>query len=291
MLLRVRALVSVIVIFVPLALTVPKSFVALPSVIFPAVPEPELVKFAVPVETFAAPVCVIAPPALTVRPFAVIVPSTTAFVSTMVRFVPQAVMVPKSFVLLFRVILPAVPVPDETKFAAPLMVATPNCEMAPPEVTVRFDDVVVPSVTASVSVMVIFVPLAMTVPKLFVELPNRISPVATRLAVPLTQAGPVCVSVPVVLIVKFGVVSAGKVRQEPVILRLSRYQFAPIAPLTLTAPEPALIVSKPEVGLVTVTYLTITMPEPPAPPVAPPPPPPPVFAVPEVPLEALPPVA
>ena len=85
-------------------------------------------------------------------------------------------------------------------------------------------------------------PLAVTVPKSFVALFSVISPVATRLAVPVTQAAPVCVSVPVLLIVKFGVVSAGKVRQEPVILRLSRYQFAPIAPLRLTAPEPALIV-------------------------------------------------
>ena len=40
----------------PQAVTVPKSFVVLPSVILPAVPEPELVKLAVPVETFAGPV-------------------------------------------------------------------------------------------------------------------------------------------------------------------------------------------------------------------------------------------
>ena len=50
------AFVSTMVIFVPQALTVLKSFVVLPSVIFPAVPEPELVKLAVPVETFAGPV-------------------------------------------------------------------------------------------------------------------------------------------------------------------------------------------------------------------------------------------
>ena len=56
MLPRVRALVSAIVMFVPQAVTVPKSFVALLSVIFPAVPVPELVKLAVPVETFAGPV-------------------------------------------------------------------------------------------------------------------------------------------------------------------------------------------------------------------------------------------
>ena len=48
MLPRVRSLVSVIVIFVPLAVTVPKSFVALFSVILPAVPVPEETKFAVP---------------------------------------------------------------------------------------------------------------------------------------------------------------------------------------------------------------------------------------------------
>jgi hypothetical protein len=110
------------VIFVPLAKTVPKLFVALFSVILPATPEPELVKLAVPVETFAAPVWVIAPPELTVSPVAVIVPSTTLLVSLMVRVVPQAVTVPKLFVALLRVIFPAVPVPDDIKFAVPLIV-------------------------------------------------------------------------------------------------------------------------------------------------------------------------
>ena len=55
MLPNVRALVSVMVIFVPQAVTVPKLFVALFSVILPTVPIPELVKLAVPLETFAAP--------------------------------------------------------------------------------------------------------------------------------------------------------------------------------------------------------------------------------------------
>ena len=66
-----------------------------------------------------------APPVLTVSPFAVIVPSTKSFLSTMVRFVPQAVTVAKSFVALFKVIFPAVPAPDETKFAVPLIVRLP----------------------------------------------------------------------------------------------------------------------------------------------------------------------
>ena len=55
MLPNVRALVSVMVIFVPQAVTVPKLFVALFSVILPTGPIPELVKLAVPLETFAAP--------------------------------------------------------------------------------------------------------------------------------------------------------------------------------------------------------------------------------------------
>ena len=54
MLPRVRALVSMTVIFVPLAVTVPKSFVVLPRVILPAVPAPEFVRLAVPA-TMAAP--------------------------------------------------------------------------------------------------------------------------------------------------------------------------------------------------------------------------------------------
>ena len=41
MLPRVRALVSVMVRFVPQAVTVAKSFVELPSVMLPAVPEPD----------------------------------------------------------------------------------------------------------------------------------------------------------------------------------------------------------------------------------------------------------
>ena len=56
MLPKVRALVSLMLIFVPLAVTVPKLFVALLRMRFPSVPDPELVKLAVPLETFAAPV-------------------------------------------------------------------------------------------------------------------------------------------------------------------------------------------------------------------------------------------
>ena len=65
---RVSALVSVIVIFVPLAVTIPKSFVALSSVIFPAVPEPDDTKFAVPlIVRLPAPVCEIELPEISVR--------------------------------------------------------------------------------------------------------------------------------------------------------------------------------------------------------------------------------
>ena len=65
---RVRALVSEIVIFVPLALTVPKLFVLLPSVILPDVPTPDVTKFAVPLMVrLPAPVCVIELPEISVR--------------------------------------------------------------------------------------------------------------------------------------------------------------------------------------------------------------------------------
>ena len=68
-------------------------------------------------------------------------PRVRAFVSAMVRFLPLAVTVPKSFVELFRVILPAVPVPDETKIAVPLIVRlpTPVCVIELPEISVRQD--------------------------------------------------------------------------------------------------------------------------------------------------------
>ena len=68
MLPRVRALVSAMVRFVPQAVTVPKSFVALPSVIFPAVPEPDETKLAVPLMVrLPAPLCVIELPEISVR--------------------------------------------------------------------------------------------------------------------------------------------------------------------------------------------------------------------------------
>ena len=64
----VRLFNSLIVIFVPLALTVPKLFVALLSDIFPAVPVPEETKFAVPlIVRLPAPVCVIELPEISVR--------------------------------------------------------------------------------------------------------------------------------------------------------------------------------------------------------------------------------
>ena len=52
-------------------------------------------------------------------------PRVRALVSVIVIFVPLAVTVPKLFVALLRVILPAEPVPDETKFAVPLIVRLP----------------------------------------------------------------------------------------------------------------------------------------------------------------------
>ena len=57
----------------------------------------------------------------------------------MVIFVPQASTVLKLLFALFSVILPAVPVPDDTKFAVPPMVRfPPDCVIAPPEISVRF---------------------------------------------------------------------------------------------------------------------------------------------------------
>ena len=73
-----------------------------------------------------------------------VLPRIKAFVSVTVIFVPLAVTVPKLFVALFSVIFPAVPVPDETKFAVPLIVRLPApvCVIELPEIRVRF----VPSV-------------------------------------------------------------------------------------------------------------------------------------------------
>ena len=68
MLPRVRALVSAIVMFVPQARAVPKSLVVLPSVIFPAVPEPDETKLAVPLMIrLPAPLCVMELPEISVR--------------------------------------------------------------------------------------------------------------------------------------------------------------------------------------------------------------------------------
>ena len=66
--------------------------------------------------------------------------SIRSFESLTVIFVPLALTVPKLFVLLFRVTLPAVPVPDETKFAVPLMIRLPApvCVIVLPEIRVRF---------------------------------------------------------------------------------------------------------------------------------------------------------
>ena len=74
---RMVLFVLVIVIFVPEAATVEKLFVELESVMFPPVPEPELVMLAKP-STEDGPDCEMAPLAVTVRLFAVIVPRTKA---------------------------------------------------------------------------------------------------------------------------------------------------------------------------------------------------------------------
>ena len=73
-------------------------------------------------------------------PLPVMLSRVRALVSVMVRFVPQAVTVPKSFVLLPSVMLPAVPEPDETKFAVPLIVRLPApvCVIELTEISVRF---------------------------------------------------------------------------------------------------------------------------------------------------------
>ena len=137
----VMSFTSLTVIFVPQAVMVPKLLPTSFSVIFPAVPAPELVKFEFPVGALINPDCVIDPPAFTVSPDAPILPSSTASASAIVIFVPQAVTVPKLFVELPKVILPAVPLPDETKFAVPLIVRfpAPVCVIALPVTSVRLD--------------------------------------------------------------------------------------------------------------------------------------------------------
>ena len=81
-----------------------------------------------------------APAEVTVRLVAEVVPRITALVSLIVTFVPLAWTVPKLFITLPSVILPAVPTPEETKFAEPLMVRLPGavCVIELPEIRVRF---------------------------------------------------------------------------------------------------------------------------------------------------------
>ena len=169
-------------------------------------------------------------------------PRVTAFVSAMVIFVPQAVTVPKLFVALPRVTLPAAAESELMKLAVPVTEAAPVWVITPPALTVRFVAEIVPSVKALVSLTLIFVPLARMVPKLFVALVNVISLLATRLATPVTLAALVCVREPVEFTVKFVVLMAGKARFTPVMLRLSSDLVEPIAPPRLTNPAPALIV-------------------------------------------------
>ena len=71
-------------------------------------------------------------------------PNVRSFESLTVIFVPLAVTVPKLFVALLSVIFPAVPVPDETKSAVPLIVRLPApvCVIEFPEINVRFVPIV-----------------------------------------------------------------------------------------------------------------------------------------------------
>ena len=66
-------------------------------------------------------------------------PNVRSFESLTVIFVPLTVTVSKLFVALLSVIFPAVPVPDETKFAVPLMVRLPApvCVNELPDISVR----------------------------------------------------------------------------------------------------------------------------------------------------------
>ena len=73
------------------------------------------------------------------------------------------------------------------------------------------------------------------------KVPSVISPVATRMAVPVTLAGPVCVIVPVEFTDRLLVLREGRARSPVMMLRLSSVVVEPIEPLKLTAPAPALI--------------------------------------------------
>ena len=73
-------------------------------------------------------------------PVDVMAPMVMSFNSLTVMLEPLALTVPKLFVELPSVILPAVPVPDETKFAVSLIarVPAPLCVIELPEISVRF---------------------------------------------------------------------------------------------------------------------------------------------------------
>ena len=100
--------------------------------------------------------------------------------------------------------------------------------IAPLAVTVRLVAVIKPRSMAPESVMLIFVPLARTVPKLFVELLSVIFPVETRLARPLTVRFPpdACViAPPKEFTVRFVAVN----RPSDVALELNRVTSLPFA--------------------------------------------------------------
>ena len=78
--------------------------------------------------------------------------------------------------------------PLAVKFDNVVTLAPALCEIAPPAVTVRLLAVISPRSTAPASTMVMSVPFAVRVPKLFVGTDIMMAfPVATRLDVPVTS--------------------------------------------------------------------------------------------------------
>ena len=128
----------------------------------------------------------------------------------MVIFVPQAVIVRKSFVSLPSVILPFLPVPDETKFAVPLMkrLPAPLCVIELPDYNVRL-----PRLMAAVLIIIpvellpIFSSLAVILPisvDVRPKLPEDFVPRSTTVPdVGISTTEPEAVEFTVLVIVKF----------------------------------------------------------------------------------------
>ena len=74
------------------------------------------------------------------------------------------------------------------KFDSVVTLAPALCEIAPPAITVRLLAVISPKSTVPASTMVMSVPFAVRVPKLFVGSDRMMAfPVATKLEVPVTR--------------------------------------------------------------------------------------------------------